>query len=89
MSGGHFDYNQYKIHDTIEMLFELIREQKMPFDKDVELYSKKTLKEFEKGLEYLKKAHIYTQRIDWLVSCDDGEGTFHERLKEDLDNLIK
>jgi hypothetical protein len=30
-------------------------------------------------------AQIYTQRIDWLVSGDDGEDSFRERLKEDLE----
>ena len=26
----------------------------------------------------------YTQRIDWLVSGDDGEDSFHSRLKKEL-----
>lgn len=30
-------------------------------------------------------AQIYTQRIDWLVSGDDSEDSFRERLKEDLE----
>ena len=50
-------------------------------------YSKETIKEFKKGLAILKKAYVYAQRIDWLLSADDGEESFHERLKEELDNL--
>ena len=50
-------------------------------------YSKQTIKEFKKGLSILRKAYIYTQRIDWLLSADDGEDSFHRRLKEELDNL--
>ena len=50
-------------------------------------YSKETIKEFKKGLAILKKAYIYAQRIDWLLSDDDGEESFHKRLKEELDNL--
>ena len=50
-------------------------------------YSKETIKEFKKGLSILRKAYIYAQRIDWLLSGDDGEESFHERLKEELDNL--
>ena len=50
-------------------------------------YSKQTIKEFKKGLAILKKAYIYAQRIDWLLSDDDGEESFHKRLKEELDNL--
>ena len=50
-------------------------------------YSKQTIKEFKKGLAILKKAYVYAQRIDWLLSGDDGEESFHKRLKEELDNL--
>lgn len=32
-------------------------------------------------------AQVYAQRIDWLLSGDDGEDNFHLRLKEDLANL--
>ena len=50
-------------------------------------YSKETIKEFKKGLAILRKAYVYAQRIDWLLSGDDGEESFHKRLKEELDNL--
>ena len=50
-------------------------------------YSKQTIKEVKKGLSILRKAYIYAQRIDWLLSDDDGEESFHKRLKEELDNL--
>lgn len=50
-------------------------------------YSEETLAEFRKGVQLLRKAYIYAQRIDWLLSDDDGEDTFHERLKEELDEL--
>lgn len=43
--------------------------------------------EFQTGLHYLKLAYIYAQRIDWLLSCDDSEDTFHSRLKEELNKL--
>jgi hypothetical protein len=29
-------------------------------------------------------AQIYAQRIDWLVSGDDNEDSFHKRLAKDL-----
>lgn len=45
------------------------------------------LEEFKKGLKILRTAAIYTQRIDWLLSGDDGEESFKERLKEELDEL--
>lgn len=52
-------------------------------------FSKETLDEFRKGLDILNKAYIYAQRIDWLLSSDDGEDTFHERLKEELEEYEK
>lgn len=52
-------------------------------------FSEDTIKEFENGLEYLRKAEIYAQRIDWLLSGDDGEENFHTRLKEELEKLKK
>jgi hypothetical protein len=47
-------------------------------------YPDDIIEEFKKGIEYLEKAQIYAERIDYLISGDDGEETFHERLKEDL-----
>ena len=45
------------------------------------------LEELKKGVKILKTAAIYAQRIDWLLSGDDGEESFKERLKEELDEL--
>lgn len=52
-------------------------------------YSEETIAEFKKGLDILRRAYIYAQRIDWLLSGDDREESFHERLKEELDELEK
>ncbi len=35
----------------------------------------------------LRKAEIYAQRIDWYLAGDDGEESFMERLKDELDAL--
>ena len=51
--------------------------------------SDETLKEFENGLRYCQLAVIYAQRIDYLLSGDDGEETFHERLKKEIEKLEK
>ena len=86
MSGGHFNYNQYKINEIIQLVADLIRENKYPITQDEKecAFSDQTIKEFETAIKYLQLASIYTQRIDWLVSGDEGEETFHERIKEDL-----
>ena len=43
------------------------------------------LREISNGLGYLNLAGIYTQRLDWLFSGDDGEDSFFERLEEELE----
>lgn len=75
MSGGYFDYNQYKISEIADDVEQLILGNTE--------YSEETIKEFREGLEALNKAAIYAQRIDWLVSGDDGEDSFHRRLAEE------
>lgn len=92
MSGGHFQYEQYKLQmiaDEIENLIidnesEEIDEWK---NKKSSFYSSETINEFKHALMVLKVAHVYTQRIDWLVSGDDGENSFHRRLKDELEKL--
>lgn len=80
MSGGHFDYKQYGISEIAGSIEELV--QTNEYD-----YSKETIQEFQNAVQILRKAYVYTQRIDWLVSADDGEDTFHKRLKEELDKI--
>ena len=58
-------------------------------DSHLEIEDSEVLEEFKKGLKILKKAAIYAQRIDWLLSGDDGEDSFKRRLKEELDELEK
>jgi hypothetical protein len=92
MSGGYFNYDQYRIQYIADMIEQLIlnndSDKLDPYDYPIgRHYSKETMVEFEVGLDYLRKAIIYAQRIDWLVSGDDGEETFHERLKNDLEEL--
>ena len=77
MSGGTFNYMQYRINDIVE-------EIKDNFDRG---YSEKVEEKFREGIKALKIAQIYAQRIDWLIAGDDGEETFLRRLKSDLDDI--
>ena len=91
MSGGFFSYDQYKLGYIADSIEQLVRDNNSTELNDwgnpkANNFSPETIREFEQAVVLLKKALIYTQRIDWLVSGDDGEDTFHERLKEDLDN---
>ena len=82
MSGGHFNYLQtrYEWEDAIEEIQKCIDEN--PYDFDLAV-----IDNFRTGIEHIKKAQIYLQRIDWLISGDDGEETFLKRLHEDLSGL--
>ena len=111
MSGGHFDYNQYRIDDIANSIEDYIYGHPLE-EEDIEYYiednwleneekeyiiknkhtlpncreySEETIEEFKKGLDILRKAYIYAQRIDYLLSGDDDEKLFHERLKEDFE----
>lgn len=78
MSGGHFDYGQWRIYSIAEEVELLIASGD---------YDQAEVAEFRNGLAALKAAFIYVQRIDWFVSGDDGEESFHQRLKEELSEL--
>lgn len=51
-------------------------------------FSPKTIEKFREAAITLERARIMAQRIDWLVSGDDGEETFHERWNEDLEKIV-
>lgn len=81
MSGGYFEYDESRIKAIIANIEYALREYKSE-------YSVETIEEFENALWYLNNAYIYAHRIDYLLSGDDGEETFHKRLKEDRKPLI-
>ena len=47
----------------------------------------RTIREFKFAIKLINRVDVYMHRIDYLLSGDDGEDNFHERLKEDLNNL--
>ena len=105
MSGGYFDYNQYKIDeiiDQIERIVQSVNRNELGSEEDPykdfsgpSYWTKKTLaescpevkQEFLNAITILKTASVYAQRIDWFLSGDDGEKSFLERLKEDLEQV--
>jgi hypothetical protein len=92
MSGGHFQYKQWEIGNIADEVEQLIltndSEEKDEWgDRKGYHFSPETIEEFKKGLVLLRQAYVYAQRIDWLVSGDDGEDSFHSRLKFELEKL--
>ena len=108
MSGGMWNYIQYRFTDVIEGIKDEIERsgkpktkeelkeefyrdsdwyEKYPQDKFHYRYPEDVIDEFKKAIDIIAKAQVYVQRIDWLLSGDDGDETFIERLKEDLNKL--
>jgi hypothetical protein len=89
MSGGHFDYKQYHIDDIVSKIEYLIKTNDYTDGWGYKrAYSEETITKFKEALTTLRRGAIMAQRIDWLVSGDDGEESFHQRWEEEL-NLIK
>lgn len=92
MSGGHFNYKQDSLLDMVDdvrfaILINYSKEKNEEGNDIGNRFSSETIAEFEKAVKALKTAHVYAQRIDWLLSGDDGEDSFHKRLKAQLGEL--
>lgn len=85
MSGGTFEYIQYRMDDLAEDIETFIKDNGNPDEYGfVQNYSEETIKELKQGVRLIKLAALYTHRIDWFLAGDDGEDNFHEKIKEDL-----
>lgn len=62
---------------------------KYPEDKFRHKYPDEVVDEFKKALDIISKAQIYMQRLDYLLSGDDGEESFISRLKKELEEHEK
>lgn len=80
MSGGFFDYQQVYINDIADQIETYILNDLENHD----IQNPKVIKEIENGLKLLRIAAVYAKRIDWLVSGDNSEETFLERLTDEL-----
>lgn len=97
MSGGHYNnlqsnirYIYEQMESELENMGKVIQPRDTnPFDRirkipDESDYIKEIQKE---AISLLKKAYIYTQRLDWYYSGDDSEESLKKRLKEELDEI--
>lgn len=79
MSGGHFNHSQYVMTDIADSI-------------ETAIYANfatkpETVTRFQEAVSLLRRAEVYAQRIDWFLSDDDSEETFHARLENDLIHL--
>lgn len=94
MSGGHFDYWDHHITTVADKIEELIAtndsdELNEWGDPVGHHFTPETIEKFKKAACLLRQAFVYAHRIDYLISGDDSEKSFHERLEEDLHELSK
>lgn len=108
MSGGKWEYVQYRFTDVIDDLKRLIEKNgkektkqemkdegwsdpfwydKYPEDRYHYRYPDEVIDEFKKAVDIMSRAQVYMHRVDWLLCGDDGDESFINRLKEDLDKL--
>ena len=71
MSGGQFYYTQHHINDIADDIEKII-------DNPDYNYPPVIIKKFMEAVKTLRLAYHMVHRIDWLLSCDDGEDTFLE-----------
>ena len=86
MSGGRFDYVQYKFDDVAESI-RGYREREMrhsdfPLPDDIAA-------KFEEAARTCEIAARMVQRVDWLLSGDDGEDSFRQRWKDEVESMQK
>jgi hypothetical protein len=89
MSGGHFDYEQYRINDIALEIYEVIEsnDDKTPNEwggKKGNEYPPTIIEKFKEASHTLRQAQEMAQRVDWLLSGDDSEDSFLRRWDEEV-----
>lgn len=89
MSGGHFDYQQYRMHDiavSIDRLIATNGNQNLDEYGDMigRNYPDHIIARFKEASHTIKQAEDMAQRVDWLVSGDDSEESFMKRWDKEV-----
>ena len=85
MSGGRFDFKQYQFEEIADDIDSLIAKNNIKDDWGYSRdYPADILEKFKETAHTCRLAAEMIQRVDWLVSGDDGEGSFRERWKEEV-----
>lgn len=88
MSGGHFDYSQFTIESLARDVELEIENNNVPDEYGHKNgYGDDTLERMREAAWALKLAAIYLNRVDYLISGDDSEKSFHQSLREELREL--
>ena len=89
MSGGHFQYQQYQIEEIANEIDRLIESNDDETLNDFgerfgNEYSPEVIEKFKEAAHTLRRAAEMAQRVDWLVSGDDGEDSFMLRWEKEV-----
>ena len=60
-----------------------------PYEMNVLELNNKTIEAMKEAYRQIRIAEIYAERVDWMMSGDDDEESFRERIKEDLAEFEK
>lgn len=89
MSGGYFDYKQFQFEDIARSIDELIRTNDCTDKNDRgyaigKHYSVDVIEKFKETACELRRCAAMVNRVDYLVSADDGEEEFREKWEEEV-----
>lgn len=89
MSGGHFGYLQYRMEDIAVEIDRIVDEndstEKNDYGDEIGYhYPPLIIERFKKAAHTIRQAQEMAQRVDWLVSGDDGEETFLSRWDKEV-----
>ena len=80
MSGGHFNYSRYSLIEIAEEIrCEIANNDKEDEYGEANRYSEETLSKFLTTAIACEKIAGMITRVDYLLSGDDNERSFHER----------
>jgi hypothetical protein len=87
MSGGAFEYSQYKIWEIAEAIrIRIAQYRKGHRNHDLsEAFLQEMIDFYRKAQEFA----VLTHRMDWVLSGDDGEDDYFEKLAKDMRSEIK
>lgn len=90
MSGGHFSHSEYTLETIADEIQEVIETNKStrkdcfgyPIGRN---YNDDTIAKFKEAVALLRKSKKMVRRIDYLLSGDDGEDSFHSRWWQEIE----
>lgn len=88
MSGGFFDHNQYRLNDMAQEIEEIIAKNgiKDPEGREYN-YPADIIEKFQETANSLRKTTNMVQRVDMLLSDDDGPESFRTRWAEEVGTM--